>query len=216
MLYGAAEFSRDIDLVIHISPENVESLCHALDELRAKPIAVPPFEIKYLNKGHAVHFRCEEKGVERLRVDVMSKMRGVDSFDQLWERRTTIEVDDHKIEMLALPDLIKAKRTQREKDWLMTNRLIESHHTRYELHPTQENIDFWVGESFDLELLELVCNKYGKTVSSDRKVVAALLAGNKEDAIMALAEEKRSIMHADTDYWRPLKEELEQLRRNNT
>ncbi len=35
ILYGAAEFSRDIDLAVLVSPENLEDLKKALEELGA-------------------------------------------------------------------------------------------------------------------------------------------------------------------------------------
>ena len=80
VLYGAAEFSRDIDLVILADEANLARLRKALTALQANPIAVPPFETKYFRKGHAIHFRCQHPEVLRMRVDVMSKLRGVGSF----------------------------------------------------------------------------------------------------------------------------------------
>jgi hypothetical protein len=57
VFYGAAEFSRDADFAILADAANLARLCKALDELRAEVIAVPPFELKYLRQGHAIHFR---------------------------------------------------------------------------------------------------------------------------------------------------------------
>jgi hypothetical protein len=94
VFYGAAEFSRDTDFAILANATNLARLRKALAELRAEPIAVPPFELKYLRRGHALHFRCQHPGALRMCVDVMSKMRGVDAFTQLWKRRTTIELPD--------------------------------------------------------------------------------------------------------------------------
>ncbi|HUE83062.1 MAG TPA: hypothetical protein VMM84_13185 [Pyrinomonadaceae bacterium] len=48
VFYGAAEFSRDTDLAILASSENLTKLNKALRELQAEVIAVPPFEEKYL------------------------------------------------------------------------------------------------------------------------------------------------------------------------
>jgi PHD/YefM family antitoxin component YafN of YafNO toxin-antitoxin module len=56
VLYGAAEFSRDTDLAILASPANFERLRRALADLQAEVIAVPPFEPRFLLKGHAIHF----------------------------------------------------------------------------------------------------------------------------------------------------------------
>ena len=56
VLYGAAEFSRDTDLAIVADPANLIRLRRALDALDAEVIAVPPFELKYLRRGHAINF----------------------------------------------------------------------------------------------------------------------------------------------------------------
>ena len=42
VFYGAAEFSRDCDIVILADAENLNRLTTALDELQAHCIAVPP------------------------------------------------------------------------------------------------------------------------------------------------------------------------------
>jgi len=59
VLYGAAEFSRDADFAILASPANLLRLRRALADLSAEVTAVPPFELKFLRKGHAIHFRCQ-------------------------------------------------------------------------------------------------------------------------------------------------------------
>jgi hypothetical protein len=61
---------------------------------------VPAFELKYLRKGHTVHFRCHH--AEALGIDVMTKMRGVDSFQKLWIRRTTVSVNDPSLKLMSL------------------------------------------------------------------------------------------------------------------
>ena len=117
MSYGAAEFSRDLDLAIIASLPNLEALRRAMQDLRAEVIAVPPFEAKYLRRGHAIHFRSHDPDADGLRVDVMSRMRGVDAFKKLWERRTTVELPDGThFDLLSLPDLVRAKKTQRDKE----------------------------------------------------------------------------------------------------
>ncbi len=58
VFYGAAEFSRDTDLLILADAENLQRLSAALKELQAERIAVPPFASEYLERGHAIHFRC--------------------------------------------------------------------------------------------------------------------------------------------------------------
>ena len=86
VFYGAAEFSRDTDFAILASAANLARLKRALTELHAEVIAVPSFTLKYLRKGHAIHFRCRHPEAAGLRVDVMTCMRGVDPFQ--WSRST--------------------------------------------------------------------------------------------------------------------------------
>jgi len=111
VFYGAAEFSRDTDFAILADAENLARLQRALAELSAVVVAVPPFDAEYLERGHAVHFRCHHPEADGLRVDVMSKMRGVAAFPVLWSRRTTLQAEEGATyELLALPDLVAAKK----------------------------------------------------------------------------------------------------------
>ena len=59
--YGAAEFSRDLDLLVLADPANLLCLRGALAELETKPIAVPELELRHLERGLAVHFRSERE-----------------------------------------------------------------------------------------------------------------------------------------------------------
>lgn len=67
VLYGAAEFSRDTDVVVLSDDDNLDRLGAAVEELRADVIAVPPFAKRHLEAGHAVHFRCHAAAVEGMR-----------------------------------------------------------------------------------------------------------------------------------------------------
>ncbi len=49
VFYGAAEFSRDCDIVILVNDENLGRLESALKELQAECIAVPPKEWTHLD-----------------------------------------------------------------------------------------------------------------------------------------------------------------------
>ncbi|OGW92941.1 MAG: hypothetical protein A3K16_06775, partial [Omnitrophica bacterium RIFCSPLOWO2_01_FULL_45_24] len=81
IIYGAAEFSRDSDFVIFSSPDNLARMRKALKAMKAGSIYVPPLDEKYLERGHACHFRCGAIDVKGLRIDVIAKMRGCDEFD---------------------------------------------------------------------------------------------------------------------------------------
>ncbi len=146
VLYGAAEFSRDLDLALLPDPANLESLKAALAELDAEVIAVPPFALKHLNEGLAVHFRCRQPQVAGLRIDVMAHLRGVAPFPELWARRTSFTFKDETLEVMALPDLVAAKKTQRDKDWPMIRRLVNVNYLNHRDEPTSERVLFWLRE----------------------------------------------------------------------
>jgi len=217
VLYGAAEFSRDTDLAILASPENLSRLRAALADLQAEVIAVPPFELKHLRKGHAIHFRCHTPEADGMRVDVMTRMRGVDVFARLWPRRTTLGAEDGtSYELMSLPDLVKAKKTQRDKDWPMIRRLVEADYFRQRDKPTQQQVGFWFLELRTPELLIELAETHAqicRRLIKQRSLLKLVAAGKENDLTAALAEEERLEREADREYWMPLKAELEELRR---
>lgn len=217
VFYGAAEFSRDTDLAIVADAVNLARLRRALDDLQAEVIAVPPFELKYLRRGHAIHFRCQHPDALRMRVDVMSKMRGVDAFPNLWKRRTTIELPDGtKCDLLSLPDLVRAKKTQRDKDWPMLRRLVEAHYFENRAKPTPAKIRFWFQELRTPEILIELARQHAKLcrrLASKRPVLAHAARADERGVESALQWEETLERERDRAYWTPLRKELERLRR---
>jgi len=213
ILYGAAEFSRDIDLAVMISPENLNRLQSALDELKAKRIFVPALSENALLKGHACHFRCQEESVKGLIIDIISVMRGLDAFPDLWKRRQEIKLPSiGKIAVLNLADLVTAKKTQRDKDWPMIRRLIETDIYRSSGRPPQSKISFWLKECRTPELLISLSTKYPKIASRvllERPLIKAAIKGNQETIQKLLVEEEKLERELDRQYWSPLKSELE-------
>jgi hypothetical protein len=215
VFYGAAEFSRDTDLAILANSENLAKLKNALTALQATVIAVPPFEAKYLRKGHAVHFRCHHPEALGMRIDVMTKMRGVDSFPKLWARRTTLSVDDDKLELISLPDLVQAKKTQRDNDWPMVRRLIEVNYFSNRENPSHEQIRFWFLELRSPDLLIELVQTQGRIPAQllrKRPLLELAVTVSKSSLADALLAEEQREREADRQYWMPLKKELESLR----
>ena len=216
VFYGAAEFSRDTDFAILADAANLARLRKALAELRAEPIAVPPFELKHLRHGHAIHFRCQHPEALRMRVDVMSKMRGVDPFAKLWRRRTTIELPDGtKCDLLSLPDLVQAKKTQRDKDWPMIRRLVEAHYFSHNAKPGAAQIKFWLLELRTPQLLlEVACAHadLARRLAGKRPLLKFAASARLARLERALLVEEKSLRAQDKAYWLPLLKELEKLR----
>lgn len=216
VFYGAAEFSRDTDFAILADAANLGRLREALAELQATVIAVPPFELKHLRRGHAVHFRCQHADAQRLRVDVMSKMRGVDAFPALWKRHTTIELSDGTISnLLSLPDLVQAKKTQRDKDWPMIRRLVEAHYFQHRSHATAAQIRFWLRELRTPEILIELARSHAaacRRLASQRPLLTDAAKADRTALEHTLLTEEATERERDRQYWLPLRAELEKLR----
>jgi hypothetical protein len=216
VFYGGTEFSRDTDLAIVADSENLARLTTALSELQAEVAAVPPFELRYLERGLAIHFHCNRPDVSRMRVDVMSVMRGVDPFPALWERRTTLEMTDGQlVNLLSISDLVKAKKTQREKDWPMITAVVEAHYECYREQATDDHVRFWLRESRTPEILIHIAAEYPELaieIARKRDLVNLAISGDNDTLRSALSAERLAEEEADRHYWQPLKAELESIR----
>jgi hypothetical protein len=151
-----------------------------------------------------------------MRVDVMSRLRGVDPFRKLWARRTSMLLPDGlRSEVLSLPDLLLARKTQRDKDWPMIRRLVEAHYFSVPGRPTVAQIRFWLRELRTPSLIVDVARRHpglwGRAIREP-----PLLADAAPARIQALEEglarEEAAERERDRRYWLPLRQELEQLR----
>jgi len=216
VFYGAAQFSRDVDFLVLADDSNFAGLTSALNDLGAVRIAVPRFDPALLSRGHAVHFRCRAPDVEGLRIDVMTKLRGVDLFELLWQRRTTLSDETGRdVHLLSVPDLVAAKKTQREKDWPMIDALVQANYHEMKGEPTPERIAFWLNEARSAELLVELTGRFNSETArlrGSRPLLAHATMGELEILREALDAEKRAEQEKDRIYWKPLKRELEACR----
>jgi hypothetical protein len=217
ILYGAAEFSRDIDIAILASDQNLDRLREALAELGAETVFVPELGKDVLLKGHACHFRIHVPEAEGVRLDVMSAMHGCDSFEQLWKRRRTLSLPAvGRIQVLALSDLVKAKKTQRDKDWPMVRRLIEVDFHNRPRRPSRQQIQFWLREARTPGLLVELCRRYpgmARRISGVRPPVSWAMESDLKRTEATLRVEEDFLRADDRAYWQPLREELLHWRR---
>ena len=216
VVYGAAEFSRDTDFVILAEADNLDRFKSVLKELQAERIAVPEFKAEYLARGHAVHFRCGHPDVAGLRIDVMSKLRGVDSFEELWSRKLSItDGEGNQIAVLSLPDLVKAKKTQRAKDWPMIQRLVEVDYITHRMRASAEKREFWFRELRSPELLIELCARHPEEcqrLTALRPLLAFAMQGDVRHLEEELMWEEKRERDQDRQYWEPLRKELEAMR----
>ncbi|HEY1862054.1 MAG TPA: hypothetical protein VGG61_16960 [Gemmataceae bacterium] len=210
--YGAAEFSRDLDLAVLANPNNLNRLRNALAELGAEPVYFPALDAAVLLRGHACHFRAHGPEWDEFRIDIMSVLHGCDAFHALWARRKEWPIPGlGRFPILSLPDLVRAKKTQRDKDWPMVRRLVEGDYHRRPARPKRSQIHFWLQEARTASLLIELCELYpapAHKVARQRPAVARALEGDARKVEKALRLEEDAARAADRAYWQPLRAEL--------
>ena len=148
----------------------------------------------------------------------MTKLRDLPDFSILWDRRTTItESDGQQIDLLSVPDLVNAKKTQRMKDWPMISALVEGHYDQYTSEPNPLRIEFWLRESrVEDRLIDLVVRfpaEAAAMAASTRPLLTLAITPDLPRLREALDAEVRAEQEKDRIYWEPLKREMEEFRR---
>ena len=216
ILYGAAEFSRDLDLALLADAKNLDRMRRALQELKAEPVYVPALSEEVLRRGHACHFRTGLTAAQGVRIDVMSVLHGCAPLPVLWSRRRRLQVPRNgRVNVLALPDLVQAKKTQRDKDWPMVRRLVEADYHQRRGRPTQRLIEFWLEEGRSPDFLSELCQRFpaaARRIAVTRPLLLGAMAKNLSQTELALRQEEDEFRAADRAYWEPLKRELFQWR----
>jgi len=155
-----------------------------------------------------------------MRIDVMTKMRGVEPFSKLWSRRTTMSLENGSAcEVISLPDLVKAKKTQLDRDWPMIRRLIEVHYFENRGHSMRQQIQFWFLELRTPELLiEFAETRDGlpQHLILKRRLLRFAKRTRALELSKAMMGEEAAERTAGRRYWTPLKAELASLRHART
>jgi hypothetical protein len=151
-----------------------------------------------------------------MRVDVMAKLRGVAPFEELWVRRTTLEDPSGiRFELMGLPDLVAAKKTQRDKDWPMLRRLIEANYAQHRASASEEQVRFWLRECRSPEILLVLAASHPEVaaeLASQRPLLNDAAKQSLTRLRKALVQEEEREREFDRSYWEPLKRELKQMR----
>jgi hypothetical protein len=146
----------------------------------------------------------------------MTRMRGCDEFEHLWQRRTSIEDPAAGIvyELLSIEDLVKSKKTQRDKDWPMIRRLVEAHHRQFSHERNPTIVCFWLREMTSPELLQRIALENRDLlplVDSFRPWLLSIDLNDTKAIERELVSEKEQERLLDIAYWNPLKQELAEL-----
>ena len=134
-----------------------------------------------------------------------------------WERRTTLQGEDGTIyELMFLPDLVQAKKTQRDKDWPMIRRLIEADRAACPGTASTVQVRFWLREGRTAALLIELARDFpdeARALAAGlRPLLQAALQNDATGVEDALRGEEYAERAVDRAYWVPLKIELERMR----
>lgn len=101
MKYSEPRFTKDLDIFIKTDQENADNIYNALKEFGSPLENLTPED--FTHKGYFY-----QMGRPPLRVDIMMSIPGID-FDEAWENREVVELDDLKIYFISRSDLIRSK-----------------------------------------------------------------------------------------------------------
>jgi hypothetical protein len=123
--------------------------------------------------------------------------------------------DGTKCDLLSLPDLVRAKQTQRDEDWPMIRRLVEAHYFLHQTKPRAAQIKFWLAELRTPQLLLELARAHGRAARQfavKRPLLKHAISARLAQLEQELLAEETGIRIEDKAYWLPLREELEKLR----
>ena len=110
ILHGSAHVTLDLDVLFSRSPANVVRLVRALAPYHPRPEGFPedlPFLWEEATVRNDTVFTLK---TDLGRIDLMTEVRGLGSFSEIWAESVEAELYGRKVRTLSLPDLIKAKR----------------------------------------------------------------------------------------------------------
>ncbi len=119
MKYSEPRFTKDLDVFISTDEENANSVYAALKEFGAPLEGLTPDD--FTQKGYFY-----QMGRPPIRVDIMMSIPGID-FDEAWEKREVVKLNDLRIYFISRSDLIRAKEASaRPQDKIDANKLKEA------------------------------------------------------------------------------------------
>ena len=219
MLYGASQFTEDIDLWIEPVGANLRSFLRALADVGAVVYkATPPPTLPNLRKGHGFHFLIHPD----IYIDVMGKPPRVGGFASAWRRVRPIHTEWGELPVVSPEDLVLLKRTNRPSDYEAISNLV-----RMRTQESQEDrsvLRWALANTFDvLHLVELALEWACRPGSWPRRpAVRALLplavgtrkvsAARRRKAGELLALEMSRLQDSGRRYWAPMIQDLKRLR----
>lgn len=125
VLYGAAEFSEDVDLWVEPSAANIVRLVSALRAERTSYYKLtPPLTEENFQRGHGFHFVVGAE--DGFFLDVMGRPPRVGKFEASFKRGEIFETPLGRIPAISLKELVEVKKTQRLRDYSIVGALVRT------------------------------------------------------------------------------------------
>ena len=219
VLYGASQFTEDIDLWVRPSAADLGGLLAALARARAVVHKLTPRPtLSLLRRGHGFHFLIPPDTY----VDVMGRPPRVGPFSRAWSRARPMETDWGRLLVASPEDLVLLKRTNRPSDYEAISNLVRM---RTEEAPGDPKVARWgLRNTFDVDDLIALARSTGgrpKMLPKRPALKALLPVGPGKDRVSAemrrrasrlLALEAAEIQERGRRYWLPILRELRLLR----
>jgi hypothetical protein len=231
ILYGAATFSEDVDIWVEPSASNLECFAAALRGARARYYKLTPaLEVATLLRGHGFHFVIPgSAGALDLYLDVMGQPPRVGSFSDSLARAQRFDTDDGPIPTVGIKDLVEIKKTQRPADYPIIGRLALAHLAQPSTSSDNAELAWALDNVFGFsELRALVAERPADFAALARALDQPLAAGvaalaQGQDLPPALEDEldvwldarSAPLRAADRRYWRPIIDELREMKRQS-
>ena len=220
VIYGVSQFTQDADIWVEPTARNVAALRRALKTLRARPRFLPPLELRYLRRGHGVHFTVPH-GHEIYYLDVMGKPPRTGSFAAAWRAATVVQWRGISLRVADIQRLVQTKKTNRDQDYVAIQRLAELvfRQAKTDLRLRTSAMEWLLKELRTPQLLKTAALRWkgGKALAARTgRPAAVLAAGNASASAIqaALDQEKARYQQANLAYWQPFLRELRELRRH--
>ncbi len=228
VLYGAAEFSEDVDLWVEPGAANVGALSKALHDCGARVYKLtPPLLPAHLRRGHGFHFIVPDDDGGPRYLDIMGRPPRVGAFSSSLRRSQAMSSVWGTVPVVDIPDLVELKKTRRLGDYDVISNLVRGRLQARGTRPTARVLAWALTNCFRASdaawILESWPHARDIAGRSARSGLQALLHGwspgspldveCEARAQAAMTTEIALLQRKDFTYWSPIIGELREMRR---
>ncbi len=199
VLYGAANFSEDVDVWVRPTPPNIKNLARALARCGARFYKLtPPLSPRNFRRGHGFHFTLRSR-TDPAYLDILGRPPRVGSFAASRRRARHMKSAWGMLPVVSIEDLIALKKTRRLYDYEVISNLVEIRVAESPC-PSRSLLSWAARETFRAEDRQEYARRLGRPL-------------RMAECRRRIAAEIQRCQARDVAYWRPIINELRKLRR---